>query len=390
MINTYIYNMRKELNRYAIKVQNEYYANKDASKYRIKYLIVVKIYENIMSLNDEKSIKEYLKVLLDNSNKCRTIYNDLYKKYSSEKDKEEKGKLVKQLNEYASRINAYNECYNIISKHFTKKDELNNEDTITSDKIIGLLEKYNEMDKNTTEANRLLEDIYNLRVDRENKFKNLYGDKYRVYVSELESLENMASTINKEGFKTRELDSNSYILELRNTINAINEYYFINELKIKKYYKNNNNISDGNNDNKFYKKYNNYLRKFHVLISSLFGSSNYEFEVDGGMISTDDLLSYLATCNLDGDYSVYKNKFMNVKIGTQNTDKNKYIESLVFLNKCINTLCDLAQKKSKNKIIKVVDREPTKKDIINQRNGKLKEIYFESMFNRTKNKGINL
>ncbi len=81
---------------------------------------------------------------------------------------------------------------------------------------------------------------------------------------------------------------------------------------------------------------------------------------------------------------------MNVKIGTQNTDKSKYIESLVFLNRCINSLCDLAQKKSKNKIIKVIDREPTKKDIIKQRNSKLKEIYFESMVNRSKNKGINL
>ncbi len=390
MINTYIYNMRKELNGYAIKVQNEYYANKSVSKYRIKYLIVVKIYENIMSLNDEKSIKEYLKILLDNSNKCRTIYDDLYKKYSNEKNIEEKSKLLKQLNEHAFRINAYNECYNIISKHFTKKDELNNEDTITSDKIISLLEKYNEMDKNTSEANSLLKEIYDIRVNRENEFKELHGDNYRVYISELESLENMASMMNTEEFKTRELNSNDYILELRDTINAINEYYFINELKIKKYYKNNNNISDGNNNNKFYKKYNNYLRKYRVLISSLFGSSNIEFEVDGQKITTDDLLSYLATCNLDGDLSVYKNKFLGVQIGTENTDKNKYIESLVFLNKCINTLCNIAEKKSKNKVIKIIDKEPIKKDIITKRNNKLREIYLQSQITVTTNKGISL
>ena len=50
-MNTYIYNMRKELHNYAIKVQNEYYANKNVSKYRIKYLIVANIYEIILSLN---------------------------------------------------------------------------------------------------------------------------------------------------------------------------------------------------------------------------------------------------------------------------------------------------------------------------------------------------
>ena len=55
-MNMNIYNMRKELHSYAINVQNEYYANRNVNKYKIKYLIVVKIFENIMSLNDEEYI----------------------------------------------------------------------------------------------------------------------------------------------------------------------------------------------------------------------------------------------------------------------------------------------------------------------------------------------
>ena len=120
-MNEIIYNMRKELHAYALKVQNEYYANKNVSKFVIKYFIVVKIFENIMSLNDEKSIKDYLNVLLDNSNKCRARYNELYAKIAKETNAEEKAKLTKEINEYVARINAYNESYNIISKYFLSR-----------------------------------------------------------------------------------------------------------------------------------------------------------------------------------------------------------------------------------------------------------------------------
>lgn len=403
-MNMNIYNMRKELHSYAINVQNEYYANRNVNKYRIKYLIVVKIFENIMSLNDEKSIKDYLNMLLENSNKCKKIYDDLYSKFNKETNNEEKTKILKELNEYVARLNAYNESYNIISKYFKvslvipkqevskkeeqpKKETLTNDDTSISNTIIGLLEKYNDLDKNTTEAKRVLEQIYNLRLEREKKFKNLYGLNYRAYVSSLESIENMAAMTPNEGFKPNYLEIASYVLELRNTINAINEFYFIDELQIKKFYKKNNSISDGNNENKYFKKFNNYIRKFHVLISSLFTGRSINFEVDGETISTDDFLSYLSTCNLDGDFSVYKKKFVGSKIGTLNADKKRYNESLMFLNKCINALCEIARKEAGDKKIIVVDKEVVKSDLIKERDKQLKDIYVMSQI-QANNRGM--
>ncbi len=387
-----ISDMKQELFDYYIRIQNQYLSNKNEEKYRIKYVIISKIYKTISSMNDEMSINSYLIEIKNNSLSYRKLYDELLPKYSKETNISIKNSIAKQLNEYAARISLYNEVYNIIKKCFvrnikssttkvnnsvvkTQKSKFENEDTIISDRIIDLLEKYNDLDKNTTEAKRIIEEVYNLRVQRENKFKELYGRDYRVFISELESIENIASVSFKERFKEKELDSNEFISELRNTINAINEYYFIDVLRIKKYYKHNNDLSDGNNLNKFFKKYNNYLRKFRVLISSLFNNRQIVFKVNENDITTDDLLAYLETCNLDGDYSVYKGKFSGSFIGNEEANKKKYIETLVFLNICINSLCDLVKDKLNNRKINIVDKEMVFDDFIKKRNDKLKEIY---------------
>ena len=197
----------------------------------------------------------------------------------------------------------------------------------------------------------------------------------------------MAAMTPVEGFKPYDLEIGSYILELRNTINAINEYHFIDELQIKKFYKKDNSVSDGINDNKYYKKYSNFIRKFHVLINALFKDRSIDFEVDSETISTDDFLAYLSTCNLDGDFSVYKKKFTGSNIGTLKADKKRYNESLMYLNKCITALCDLARKEALGRKIIVVDKEAVKSDIIKDRDKKLQDIYFMSQL-RDSNRGM--
>ena len=393
-------NLKKELFQYTVKTQREYTENRTISKYRAKYLIVFKIYHDINALNDEKSIRAYVQDLIVMSKNIQKEYNLLFEKYSKETNPERKSKLVTDLNECAFKLNAYNETSNIINKHLalnksftevkptirenatpveTKKENkplLQNDDTILSDKIISLLEQYNELDRNTTEAQKIAEEVYRLRVERENKFKELYGIHYRVFISELESFENMISILPSEPFKTRELDSGNFILELRTAINAINEYHFINELQIKKYYKKDNSLSDGLSEVRYFKKYNNFLRKYHVLISSLFGSREVLFKVDDDTISSEDLISYLGTCNLDGDFSVYKKKFSGSSIGVEEATKKKYIDTLTFLNKCIRSLCSLAESRIKDGKIDFIDKETVKSDIIKKRNTRLNEIYY--------------
>ena len=428
--------LQAELYNYALGVQREYFANKTVSKYRIKYAIVSKIYHEVNALKDEKSIRLYAQGLFSMSQQVQKEYQSLYSKYIYEINKTEKARLTTVLNECAARLNAYNETYNIINKYLlqrvavqvrpvekkqpvspvserreinpptrsasptlvvpsvtgtpTMSGNLENEDTLLSDKIIGLLEKYNELDKNTSEAQAILDEVYNLRVNRENKFKELYGSQYRIFISELESYENMAAILPSEGFKTRELDSNNFILELRTAINAVNEYHFMNQLQIKKYYKKDVNLSDGLNENRNAKKFNNFLRKYHVLITSLFKNREVLFQVDGVDISTEDLVAYLGTCNLDGDYSVYKNKFNSSYIGTEEANRKKYIETLTFLNKCINALCELAKNELKGGKISVVDTELTKPDIIKKRNARLNEIYYLKRSGRLDGGGMRL
>ena len=380
---SYISKIKNDLFNYVSKLRSEFLANKNQAKYEIKYMMAKEIYEDFVFLNDEKSINEYMNKLINNSNKTSDSYLQLYSNYSKETDSKKKKILLIELNECVARLNAYNECYNIIASYMNKKED--NMDIVISNQIIDLLIKYNNLDKNTTEAKKILEEIYKLRTDREKRYKGLYPSSYRIYVSDLESIENLASTTPKEGFKSYELDAKNFISELRKVINAINEYYFINELQIKKYYKFNNNMSDQNNTNRFYKSFVNYLRKYHVLISSLFGKNKVDFEVDGSKITSNDLLSYLSTCNLDGDFSVYKNKFNNSYIGTETPDKKKYMETLVFLNKCINGLCEVVDKKLNGKKVTLVDKELVFDDIIKMRDNKIKEINL--IDRKTDNKG---
>lgn len=407
--------MKTELFQYAVKVQKECLDHGSTGKYRTKYLIVNKIYREVLALKDEKSIRAYAQELFNMSKTIKAEYDKLYERYSNETKKEVKASLVKEVNDCAYKLNAYNETYNIINSYLPKiiatpkKRDLNppkmetpvtktvpltrmettpkkesmptnssllNEDTILSDKIISLLERYNDLDKNSPEALKIQAQVYTLRLNRENKYRELYGNQYRIFISEIESFENMASMMPSEGFKPREVDSNNYILELRTAINAINEYHFMNELQIKKYYKKDNSVSEGINENKFFKKYNNFLRKFHVLIGSLFKSREVTFDVDGIEVSSEDLIAYLGTCNLDGDFSVYKRKFDGSLIGTEEANRKKYNETLLFLNKCINSLCELAKKKLSSGKINIVDKEMTKDDIIKKRNAKFNEIYY--------------
>ena len=87
------------------------------------------------------------------------------------------------------------------------------------------------------------------------------------------------------------------------------------------------------------------------------------------------------------DDSVYKKKFVGSKIGTLNADKKRYNESLMFLNKCINALCEIARKEAGDKKIIVVDKEVVKSDLIKERDKQLKDIYVMSQI-QANNRGM--
>ena len=411
MTNTDIYNLRKEIQKIAIEAQNEYYSTPHISKVKIKYLTLGEIYDSIKKKNNESELKEFAEYLVEQSNKYRQVYDKKLALYEKENDPTLRNDRVRELNDLVARINAYNVAYNIINKYLNLKDvyketkktsrreekitpkkvapkpvsnakeEPKIEETVTftpssdedkdiSNRIIYLLQKDRETDEENTEYRKQL---YELRVQREEKLKDVIPN-YRVVLTELESIENMISISSNQTINEMNLDKMAYIKELRSTINAINEYHFAHQLQIRKYFKNDPYASLKKNDNDFYKKYHYYVRKFHVLINSLFGTNNISFKLEDKLITTDDLIAYLGTCNLDGDYSVYKTKFEEDRIGTIDTSKKTYESTLKFLNDCITKVCNIASGQIGDKKIKLVDNEPTRNDLIEKRDLRLSQI----------------
>ena len=415
MTNTDIYNLRKEIQTLAINAQDLFYAQPNIRKNKISYLVLGDIYDHIITLNTEEEIRNYALYLVDQSNKYRKIYDSKYDEYNRESDMDKKNAKARELNEIVARINAYNTSYNVINKYLsketkriekpvpviepekkvrpvvTKKVEVikeepkkiqqpvistpkvtyttGNADIDLSNKIIVLLEKDHSLEE---ESDIYRKQIFTLRNEREEKYKVI--PNYRVLLTELDSLENMISISTNNKVNEMNLGREDFVKELRSTLNAINEYYFKDELAIKKYYRKNPDLGDKKNEALFLKKYNNYVRKFHVLIYSLFKNNNISFKLHDEVITTDDLLAYLSTCNLDGDFKVYSSKFGGNKIGVEDATKKNYEKTLKYLNECISTLCLIVQEKIQFSKIKLVDNEITNDDLIKQRDKKISEL----------------
>ena len=409
MSKTDIYNLRKEVQTLALKLQDEYHEN---SKMQAKFLLVADLFKRLLKMNNEESIRSYLKTILDEVSALENEYNPMLQEYNKTKDKS----LVSKINETGRKISGYNEVINVINKYLYKKAEVKeepkaevkeestvvapkapevskNEEKVSaddfvfnevkrSDKIIALLRELKGLDKNTSEAASLNKQIYDLRVKREELITERLG--MITDINELESVENRIVNTSYKPVSDYEADKNRYVQELRSTINAINEYYFLDVTKVSKHYPYDNNVSDGINDSKRLERFMFYINRFNSLIISLYGTKNFNIDVNGEKVSIDNILSYLETCNLSGGYIDFKSKFKESKIGTRTIDRKSYEEELSFVKECINRLCVMSMNKIGEGNITIKDCSPKIEHLFDERYFIIRRINVKMIVQRSK------
>ena len=409
MSKTDIYNLRKEVQTLALKLQDEYHEN---SKMQAKFLLVADLFKRLLKMNNEESIRSYLKTILDEVSALENEYNPMLQEYNKTKDKS----LISKLNEMGRKISGYNEVINVINKYLYKKTEVKEEpkaevkeeptvvapkapevskkeekvsaddfvfnEVKRSDKIIALLRELKGLDKNTSEAASLNKQIYDLRVKREELITERLG--MITDINELESVENRIVNTSYKPVSDYEADKNRYVQELRSTINAINEYYFLDVTKVSKHYPYDNNVSDGINDSKRLERFMFYINRFNSLIISLYGTKNFNIDVNGEKVSIDNILSYLETCNLSGGYIDFKSKFKESKIGTRTIDRKSYEEELSFVKECINRLCVMSMNKIGEGNITIKDCSPKIEHLFDERYFIIRRINVKMIVQRSK------
>ena len=375
-----ILKLRKEFHDFALKEQNAFFAEPNNLKLKHRYITIGEIYKKLLTKNNENDIRAYLSEILKTSKELEGTYRDLYTKYKSNQI----SVSAKSLNELAYKINAYVESIKLINKHLPKQkavevsptniDKKTSDESIAlSDEIIALLDKQNNLDINSKEAKDISKKVFDLIEGRKDRYIKLLGPTCIKELNELESLEIRISKSNNRKMLPLELNKSNYAAYLMNCINAVNEYCFVDYLDVKDYFKNDNNISDEKNKERFGLKFQAYYRRFNCIIHSIFNCTPIEFEVDGEMINSDDLLSYLSIYNLKGGFDVFKSKNNKLNIGNNNINKKDYDESVEYINKCIKALLDLCKKNVKDKIV-VSDITPSRDDLIELRNKKLTQI----------------
>ena len=409
MSKTDIYNLRKEVQTLALKLQDEYHEN---SKMQAKFLLVADLFKRLLKMNNEESIRSYLKTILDEVSALEDEYNPMLQEYNKTKDKS----LISKLNEMGRKISGYNEVINVINKYLYKKTEVKEEpkaevkeeptvvapkapevskkeekvsaddfvfnEVKRSDKIIALLRELKGLDKNTSEAASLNKQIYDLRVKREELITERLG--MITDINELESVENRIVNTSDKPVSDYEADKNRYVQELRSTINAINEYYFLDVTKVSKHYPYDNNVSDGINDSKRLERFMFYINRFNSLIISLYGTKDFNIDVNGEKVSIDNILSYLETCNLSGGYIDFKSKFKESKIGTRTIDRKSYEEELSFVKECINRLCVMSMNKIGEGNITIKDCSPKIEHLFDERYFIIRRINVKMIVQRSK------
>lgn len=221
-------------------------------------------------------------------------------------------------------------------------------------KIMLLLEKLNTMDLYSSNAINVRAEINKLAQEREKIVYTYLGDGGVTFIRNIESMErNVAATFDSDTQKPRVLSTTSYLKELKNTILILADLKFY---KLDSKY-----LSDEENKEDMFKElYFNTIKKYHNLVSSLYGRGNVMI---ANGISSSELLSYFSIYNLDSSYSNFKKKYPNLMIGGDKVKSKDYNKSVNDLNNLIN----LFLAKSKNRLektsgkVRIVDSFENKK-----------------------------
>ena len=288
-------------------------------------------------------------------------YKELLELYEKEKKIEEKNKMVTDINNYVTRIETYNEIYNILNKNLKSN---NNNYTDFSNKIIVLHTKIRE-EKSKEKLNELEEELYRMQEERRALLSSETSINIIKEISELESLESRISNTNFN-LSSYTLNRREFLDELKDTIQAINEYYYL-DYKKSKHYKETNELEKA-------QTFDNYVKKYYALISSAFKENYYVIEKGDLKLSTDDLINYISIYNLDENYEIFRSKNKNILIGNKEINKNDYLTKVEFLKKSINLLIDQCSNKIQNKNVKVTYQIPNQDELIELRDNKINEI----------------
>lgn len=334
---------------YSSKVQKEINRSKESyAIYREYYLLIVKddSFSSIYNLREK---------IANLSNEYEEKYNELLNQYKELKDPDDIKNLASIINPYVYKIDALNTVYNIINK----KIETENKDVIDfSNSIVDLIIKFDK-EKDSSKKEEIMSEIYRLKDERRTILLSNYSDNILDKISALESVEFRIARSSNDVVEPYKIDKTKYFISLRDTIKAINDYYFID-------YKNSPYFKKGEQTD-FTHRFNLYIRKYHSYIKSLFKNSYQMIEIEEGKISTDDLLNYLSIYNIDNNYELFKSKYRNSKIGDEVITRDNYIKSVLLINKYIEKFIEDCSKKFRSKSIIISDENNEKEELMNER-----------------------
>ena len=266
--------------------------------------------------------------------------------------------LDNKIDNYESNYTAYLNIYNCIETFLNSVTLINN--SYSNDIILKMMRYNNNQDES------LLNEIFDLKERRRKISIIKYGEDILVSLTKLESLESRISRVHDNKADSYSLNKKEYRKSLLDTINAINDYYFL-EYKNSKYFKKNDNITIEENNRINYNKLMNYINKYFNLINSVSKNKNIMLDVDNKKINTDNLLSYLCIYNIDSDYQVFKESLKNKKINNNDYIKEEYLKQVVYINKCIDYLLNYTLDRIKNDNILIIDTIKDKDDLVYER-----------------------
>ena len=366
-----IKNIKDELFKLLSFEKENAYSSKDLEEkicHNTKYDIYNQYYILLHNNTSYSFVFDMKKQVLKQVKELEEKYDQLLKQYDSEEDNDKKNKMVSTINECVYRIDSLNNVFNVINRNLKE----NNHNIISfSDKAINLIEKINK-ETNPIQKNQLEELLFRINEERRAVLTSEGGSYIIKEISELESLELRIANAS-ENTPIYRLNRKEYLNALKDTIHAINEFYFL-DFKKSKHYQVNNDLSKEENEALFHKRLDLYINKYYSLISSLFNDNYYIIEKGNSKISTDDLINYLSIYNLDGNYEIFRSKNKNTLIGNNEINKVDYQNKIEFLNGIVNTLIEKCANRINNKYIDIIDLRSDKEELINLRNIKIGEI----------------
>ncbi len=349
--------IKSELFKLLSAEKSSYYVAKSSDE-RSKCSERYKIFNEYYLLINNNSTFSYVfnlkNKVKEESVRLENKYNELIINYESILSEEEREKVVPLINIYVYKIDALNTVYNILNKEL-KSESKNNFDY--SNNVIKLLFRLDK-EEDSEKRESIESEIYRLNDERRAIMTSTYGDSALKYLSVLESLEMRIARSRDDKMEPYELDKKSFIISLKETIKAINDYYF-KDFKKSKYYK--------ERDADYNHRLGLYIRKYRSLISSLFQNNFCYIENKTGKISSDDLLNYLSIYNLDGDYDIFNAKNKNSLLGNEVVTRMEYKNYVDVLNGYVSKLLDDCISKFKGETITIEDKNENVKDLLDER-----------------------